>query len=599
MADVLFWRGARLWGGLCLLLLNLSTVHTAIAGDPAKQVYFGDLHVHTGWSLDAFAFGVTANPEDAYQFAKGVAIDHAAGYSIQLRRPLDFIAVTDHAEYLGVFATMADSSHPLSRTALAKDLYSQDSSRFERAINYMRNSVFNDLPMTEFLGDTLIKDMWARSVGYAEKHYEPGEFTTFIAYEWSATPDAANLHRNVIFKGGPGEVPSRPFSARDSQSPSKLWSYLDSARASHGDVLAIPHNANLSDGRMFPAFDSENTDAMATAAQRRRNEPVMEITQIKGTSETHPLLSPDDGWADFELLEELMGGQPRKGKTSGSYAREALKQGLLFTRAGVENPYQFGFVGASDSHNASSATEEDNYSGKIGLGDGTPEKRREGGSVNSTNLQYSASGLTGVWAERNTREAIFEALRRREIFATSGSRIILQFQALPQHTGASHIPMGGQVAPSALPIQFHARAFMDPDGARLQRLQLVKGWVQNGQLHESVTDIACSGLQNPDPKTGRCVQEEYSLDINSCEADSKAGSTSLEANWKDPYFDAKEAAFYYLRVLEQPSCRWSSWDALRSGWVPPAEVPTKIQERAWSSPIWYFPEAERKNSALR
>ena len=578
----------------CLALcLTFTLLLGGIASDGSangKSAYFGDLHIHTGLSLDAFAFGVVATPDDAIRFARGKPIEHVAGHRIQMQTPLDFVAITDHAEYLGVFAAMRDSSHPLSKTTLAQDLYSGDSGRVERGIARMKHSVFNNQPMSEFLTKEIIENMWTRSVTAAEHGNQPGEFTSFIAFEWSATPNAANLHRNVIFAGDREAVPPTPFSARDSQKPAALWDYLDQSRAKYGQVIAIPHNSNLSDGRMFPAYTNQGENS----AQRARNEPLVEITQIKGSSETHPLLSPNDEWADFELLEELMGGGDKKGKLSGSYTRDALKQGLLFLQEGSANPYQFGFVGSSDSHNASSPVEENNYSGKIGRGDGTPQTRREGGSINSSNLHYSAAGLTGVWAEENTRASIFAALKRRETFATTGTRIQLRLDALQE--GKDSIAMGGVFtsAGDKAPL-LRARASMDANSASLQRLQIVKGWLRDGELMESITDIACGSGATPEASSGRCPEEDATVDMKSCKPESGAGAPQLSAHWQDTDFRPEEEAFYYLRALEHPSCRWSSWDSIRMGWDLPLKAPATIQERAWSSPIWYRP-AIRKSS---
>lgn len=565
-----------------LTIALLMAVITALGHAEDKFAYFGDLHVHTGWSLDAFAFGVVATPDDAIRFAKGEAIDHVSGTRIQLRTPLDFIAITDHAEYLGVFAAMREKDHPLSKSTLAQDLNSGEPQRIERGIARMKQSVFKSQPMSEFITEDIIESMWARSVRASDQGNKPGELTSFLAFEWSATPNAANLHRNIIFAGGPEAVPPTPFSAHDSQEPTALWNYLDHARIQYGEVLAIPHNPNLSNGLMFPTLGELGEDP----AQRSRNEPLVEITQIKGSSETHPLLSPNDEWADFELLEELMGGGGVQGSPSGSYARDALKQGLLFSQDGSINPYKLGFVGSSDSHNASSPVEENNYSGKIGRGDGTPQTRREGGSINSSNLHYSAAGLTGVWAEENTREAIFAALTRRETFATSGTQIRLRFDALGNEN--DRFPMGSILTDSGDKApQFSARASMDTNSARLQRLQIVKGWLRDGKSMESVIDIACGSGDEPNAGNWRCPDADGAVDMKTCQTDPNAGASQLSVTWQDPDFRPDEQAFYYLRVLEHPSCRWSSWDSIRTGLNTPKGVPSTIQERAWSSPIWY------------
>ncbi len=584
---------------LILLVLMTWAVPSIVLADKrpeaiGKRVLFGDLHVHTGWSLDAFAFGVIATPDDAFRFARGEAIRHALGYEFSLRAPLDFIAVTDHAEYLGVFAAMADKTHALSNSDMARDLYSGEQDRVANALGRIRESVYRGAPMEQFLEPWIVEDMWRRSIQAAEDANQPDSFTTFIGFEWSATPGGANLHRNVIFAGGWREVPRRPFSAIDSDAPQALWDYLDGVRNQHGGVLAIPHNANLSDGRMFGSSPEGGAATSALALQRMRNEPLVEITQIKGTSETHPSLSPMDDWADFEIVEELMGSNPRKGMVAGSYIRDALKQGLRLRRASGVNPFEFGVVGASDSHNASSSVEEDNYHGKIGRGDGDAKLRRTASSIHSENLLYSAAGLTGVWADSNTRASIFDALQRRETFATSGSRIHLHFKSAASMEGLADSPtLMGSTLPStriASTLYFEASASQDPNSASLQRMQVVKGWLKNGDLREAVFDIACGSGKKPDSLTSRCPDQNAPVDLETCRVDHGVGSALLQAHWQDPEFDPQQAAFYYLRVLEHPVCRWSSWDALRNSWEPPAGAPVTIQERAWSSPIWYYPE---------
>ena len=570
--------------------------------ESSQQAFFGDLHVHTALSLDAFAFGVIATPDDAFNFGKGETIRHSGGEFIQLNSPMDFMAVTDHAEYLGVFATMADKSHPLSETDLANDLYSGDEPRINRAVNRMKESVYKKIPMDEFLEDPIIEDMWQRSINSAERHNQPGIFTTFIGFEWSATPDSANLHRNVIFQGDRTRVPPRPLSAIDDSRPETLWAYLDEVREKYGDVVAIPHNPNLSDGRMFPGYASDADHDHDHHHQRVRNEPLVEISQIKGTSETHPSLSPRDEWANFELIEELMGTNGVQGAIPGSYVRDGLKQGLLYREKEGVNPYQFGMAGGSDSHNASSPVEEDNYSGKIGRGDGTPEARRKGGSITSSNLLYSAAGLTGVWAEDNTRESIFRALKRKETFATSGTRIQVRFfaavddahlQAIDfDRPRASLTRMGENLdlPEESKAITLFVEARRDPKSAPIERVQIVKGWLRDGEVQEDVIDIMCSDGRAPSAGSSRCENSVAFVDLTDCSYDmGNVDAESIKVRWEDPNFRNDAHAFYYIRILEQPTCRWSSWDAIRNGWSFPQGVPATIQERAWSSPIWVNP----------
>ena len=592
-------------GKVVEIWVNDSRLHKHTAYPAKRNAYFGDLHVHTRLSVDAFAFGALGYPDDAYRYARGEPVKHISGRHIRIKTPLDFMAVTDHAEYLGVLNAMGDPTSPLFTLQLAKQLYSKEKSMLARAVETFKASIFGNRALPELVEEDTLRTLWSDTIAAAERHYKPGTFTTFIAFEWSATPDGANLHRNVIFQGGGGTVPTRPLSAFDSIKPEDLWEYMEQARRDGADVIAIPHNSNLSDGRMFPLYQSEGQPIDRDYAETRmRNEPLVELLQIKGTSETHPLLSATDEWASFELLEELMGGSGRNGAVRGSYVRDAFKTGLQIDNEIGINPYQFGLIGSSDSHNASIPVEEDNYTGKIGTGDATPETRRYGGSITSQNIKYSAAGLAGVWAEENTRESIFAALKRKETFATSGPRIRIRMFAgwsfndsirgqpdMIQAAYANGVAMGGNLPTSGngtnIP-RFLITAIRDPDSAPLQRLQVIKGWLADGETHERVFDVACSdGLE---PANNRCPDNGATVDPDDCSHSPDKGDAELANVWLDPEFDAAAPAFYYARVIENPTCRWSTWDAIRMGWELPAEVPATIRERAWTSPIWYHPD---------
>ena len=434
----------------------------------------------------------------------------------------------------------------------------------------------------------------------AQEFYEPGVFSTLVAYEWTSIPNSQNMHRNVIFRGT--DVPDLPFSAFDSDKAEDLWAWLDVVRTEGSDVLAIPHNSNVSDGMMFRKVDSYGDELDAEyAATRMRNEPLVEITQIKGTSETHPVLSQNDEWADFEILGELLGGS-RDGNIEGSYVREAYLNGLKMEQDSGFNPYKFGVIGASDSHNASTPVEENNYTGKIGNADGTPELRRGGSFISTRNVQYGASGLAGVWARENTREAIFDALKAKETFATSGPRIIIRFFAgeydrLPkvgfdtEGLYGKGVPMGSDLPKKLTSPRFFASAMSDPISAPLQRLQMIKGWYERGELKEEVIDIACSDGARPDIGSKRCPNNGATVDLLTCKISANVGASQLATVWTDPDFDVNQYAFYYIRAIENPTCRWSTWDALRNNWDLPDSVPPMIQERAWSSPIWNIPRS--------
>ena len=590
-----------------------------ITVNPDRNVYFGDLHVHTLHSYDAFTVArVRASPDDAYRFAKGESIKHTLGYDLRISGdPLDFYAVTDHAEFMGVPADMVKtttvfSNHPLVKYARGAEL---DENRLVmRAIGHA-NAL--NKPISPGLDpDPIITSSWLENIKAAERNYDPGRFTTFIAYEYTSAPNYANLHRNVIFASS--NVPEMPFGTSDSRNPEDLWDWMDDLRARGVESLAIPHNSNWSQGLMFrrTKYDGKAIDE-EYVAKRMRNEPLVEITQIKGTSETHPALSPSDEWADFELWTKSTPTRGEDGKifmaegsTNGAYAREALRTGLEFQQIMGENPYKFGFIGSTDGHNGASPFEEKQYFGKLGRLDGTPQLR---GSVPDasnkitsplTSPEWGASGLVGVWAEQNTRESIYAALRRKETFATSGPRIkprffagydftpeILSDQNAIHQAYQTGVHMGGEIQSDGEKVpKFFVWVTNDPQSGLLQRAQIVKGWMEGHESKESVYDVSCSDGSQPDPETFRCANVGATVDLADCSASSSEEATELKALWSDPHFDRSQSAFYYLRVLENPSCRWSTWDAVRAGIEPMSGAPKTIQERAWSSPIWYKPK---------
>ncbi|MDE2692487.1 MAG: DUF3604 domain-containing protein [Acidobacteriota bacterium] len=600
--------------------------------NPTRNAYFGDLHVHTRFSLDAFVFGTTADPNAAYEFAKGGAILHPAGFEMKLDRPLDFQAVADHGWYLGMLAAMTDPSSPAYGHPIAEGVRNARSAD-ERRGNFMAvGPYWNAEPGTEeHVNMEIVRDAWEEVQAAANRHNDPGTFTAFIGYEYTSAGEGGNnLHRNVIFRGA--AAPALPFTRIDSSNPEDLWAAMDGWRAQGIDSLAIPHNSNASGGRMFELeyFDGGAIDD-AYSELRSRNEPVVEITQVKGTSDTHPALSPNDEWAEFEIMPYRIGSVVLSLPREGSYVRDAYRRGLRIADGGVRNPYEFGLIGSSDSHVAGGSFEEDDYWSKTGILDATPQLR---GSVPGTGViatygdpseqsgsstrtsdgsgrtyrdtyyhTWGASGLAGVWAEENTREAIFQALRRKETFATSGPRIRVRFFSRARTTRADledpgflakayaeGVPMGGDLSISngAAPT-FAAWALRDPLAAPLDRLQIIKGWSENGNSEEIVYDIACSDGAAVDPATHRCPDNGASVDLATCAISADVGANELRAVWTDPDFDPAHRALYYVRVLENPTCRWSTWDALREGVEPRRDMPVTIQERAWSSPIWYSP----------
>ncbi len=547
----------------------------AQSADVSEHVYFGDLHLHTRYSNDASTFGTTRTPDDAYRYAKGEAIPHLGGIEIQLNTPLDFLAVTDHAENIG---------------------------RNQAGPNPDSN---------------LGREVWAEIVEAAVRHYAPGEFTTFAAYEWTVGTREGNLHRNVIFEGT-DNLPF-PFSGRDSRNPEDLWDYLDTQRANGIEAMAIPHNMNVSNGKMFALVDFAGAPMTADyAVQRLRNEPVVEITQAKGTSETHPVMSPNDEFADFELFPELLtanrpiGGTAATagvvrvdGRVPGSYAREAIINGVRMWAEQGFNPFQFGFVGGTDFHSGTSAVEENNMTSMSGDAvDATLDTRLVTNTWSRLPfVARSAAGLTAAWANANTRDQIYAALRRRETYATTGTRITVRFfagwnydEALLDDDDwvaqgyAGGVPMGGVLrgGQGGAPT-FVIRAAKDPVAANLDRVQVIKGWSAGGDTFERIYDVALSDGRRVGP-TGKAPPVGNSVDVMRATYTDDIGAASLQAVWRDPEFDPDVHAVYYVRVIEIPTPRWSTYDTAAAGLPPRGDVAPTLQERAYTSPIWYVPD---------
>ncbi|XOV90583.1 MAG: DUF3604 domain-containing protein [Pseudomonadota bacterium] len=619
--------------------IKLPLPATFINGDAetaaSRRAYFGDLHVHTTYSFDAFAFGTLATPDDAYRYARGEAIRHPGGLKLQLREPLDFYAVTDHAMFLGLANESADTKTAFSKyphVAYMHDLNAPRNlnagsrqNRSQAFATFLRDNLFGiaDGKIDGSMVNEIISSAWADIVAAAQRHNQPGKFTTFVAYEYSSSGiDRGNLHRNVIFRGA-DRLPVMPFSRFNNFNPEALWDWMDGLREQGIESLAIPHNSNGSNGQMFKLVDWAG-DPMddSYAAQRMRNEPLVEITQIKGTSETHPILSDNDEWAGFEIMPYRVATVIHS-EVKGSYAREALLSGLSFEDRGIRNPYKFGFIGSSDTHTGATPDSESDYVGKVGLLDadgsqrgslplpasqaepGAPNQETIGGNtyVTGANQTWSAAGLAGVWAEENTRDAIYDALRRKETFATSGTRIrvrlfggygfdeqMLRRKDAVQRAYVDGVSMGADLLGRGDTVPtFLAWATRDLNSAALQRLQIIKGWTIDGVPHERVYDIACSDGLSPDPSSHRCPDNGARVNISDCSVTRRVGDPELKAVWSDPEFDPSVRAFYYVRVLENPTCRWSTWDAVRAGISPRPNLVATIQERAWSSPIWYVP----------
>ena len=628
---------------LITLIPSPTLALTVAQGEPHKrQALFGETHVHTKLSFDAFIFGNRNGPDEAYRYAKGAAINHPLGFKMQLKAPLDFQAVTDHAVYLGMVPAMFDenssvAAHRVSRGLRGAKTAGERRSAFGTMLPYIGQLIEDDL-----LDMDIVRSAWAEIIDSAERHNEPNKFTTFVGYEYTSSQDRfENLHRNVIFAD---RAPDEPYSRLLSRNPENLWRWMDSLRSRGMDSLAIPHNSNGSDGFMFAdtTYDGNPIDR-AYSTMRMRNEPIVEMTQVKGTSETHPLLSPNDEWAGFEIMPYQIATWFAS-RPKGSYVRDAYLRGLKMQAEGKGNPYKLGMIGASDTHVGAGAFDENNYWSKIGEVDGrgvlrgsvrltwlqklgaqwlyiknaitqyrAPVNNRTGfppdnPAPNYLHMQWSswgASGLAGVWAEQNTRQSIFAAMRRKEVFATSGPRLKVRFfggygfspamldnPQMVQQAYARGVSMGGDLpmrtnnGASTAP-EFLLWVMRDATAAPLQRLQIVKGWLdKNGAMHEAVYDVACAGGVAVDATTQRCPDNNAKVDISDCSYQADTGADELKAYWRDPDVGNVKAAFYYVRALQNPTCRWSTWDAVRAGTPPNPALAATIQERVWSSPIW-------------
>jgi hypothetical protein len=670
----------RLKSSLLLLILSTFTVQ-ALTADPYSphanrsyptNVYWGDTHLHTYLSGDAYSLGARLTPEEAYRFAKGETVNSTGGEEVRLSRPLDFLLVADHAENLGVLPRLVAGDAALLAT--------EDGARFARMLNDLPalRDVIHAPTREEYnkgssalgyakgawngnyeLDENFKRKIWHEVVDAAEKHNDPGKFTTFAGYEYSANPPM--LHRNVLFAGSPEQTKQTiPFSRYDSPDAADLWSHLiDYKDRVGGDVISIPHNSNLSQGQMFSPLTYTEGKPITTAYAKIRAElePLVEVTQIKGDSETHPLISPDDEFADFESWTKPPSGKKKAAKTTGkkpgkttgkkpdkasykktaktgvnkkgaakaggakskgkkqstagpapvtdpqafiaqSHARSALKLGLAHkSKLGV-NPFKFGMIGSTDSHTGLATAEENNFWGKMGANEPGPYRAAALGI-------FGSSGYAAVWAVENTRAAIFAALKRREVYGSTGPRITLRFfggwdyaadDAESPNLAAigyrSGIPMGGDLAGAVKGKKptFLVRAVKDPDGANLDRVQIIKGWQDaNGKLHEKVHDVAWSGDRKVQDD-GKLKPVKSTVNLLEASYSNSVGEAELSVTWVDNDFQPAEAAFYYVRVIQIPTPRWTTYDAAFYGLkdLPPTLL-VETQERAYSSPIWYTP----------
>ncbi len=593
--------------------------------NPERNAYFGETHLHTSWSVDAWVMGNRlTGPADAYKYAKGETIKHPMGFDIKIDSPMDFMGVTDHSEYVGVTREANIPGSYVSKLPEAQPMIMKDPNSKEE-----QNRVFSYLlklnsgaPVKALMDPKIASSVWRENVKIADEANQPGKFTAFCSYEWTSMPGNRNLHRNIFFRGC-DKVPDYPFSSLESNKPTELWNWMDAQRKAGNELLAISHNANLSDGWMYPTEVDQNTGRPIDAAwaeARMRNERLVEIKQGKGQSETHPLLSPNDEFANFELFEVILGlpaDEGRIDRITGSYGRQALKDGIALQDVRGFNPYKFGMAGGSDSHNSAMAYRQDNFFGMHADADGTLQRRFAGvliGGTMDVRLE-TTGGLIGVWAEENTRASLWDAMYRKETFGVSGPRIKLRFfggwgyakdlasaRDWVKQAYAGGVPMGADLGPMPTGEKGTAPSFVlwavkDPTSAHLDRIQVVKGWTRHGQSFEKVYDVAWAGERKPDKWTGRVPPVRNTVDMDKATYSNDVGAAELKTVWTDPDFDASQHAFYYARAIEIPTPRWPLIQAVKARIPPPDVVPLTGQERAWSSPIWYAPTAEARNAA--
>jgi hypothetical protein len=575
--------------------------------NPLRNVYFGEQHMHTQASPDSFSVGNRGTWADAYNWALGKEITlTASGEKIRKSTPYDFVGITDHAEYFGIMPRLMDPKDPLYGSDLGKAVRdpNTDQTAPDSPINKFFGSILTSTPVPELNNPELIFSSWAQYVKAAKKFNKPGKFTTLVAFEWTSIPTGQNMHRNVFFRG---DGPPAPFSAFNSIYPKDLWTYQEINRGLGYENLAIPHNGNISNGWMYSRNQFLGGPMTERQAKRRaRNEPLTEMIQTKGQSETHPLLSPNDEFADFELFQNLLNvGQPSQIKNG--YIREALARGMVIEEDLRTNPFKYGFAGGSDSHSAYSPNEEWNFHGSHAKLDATAEARLNPTPNASGDVAgvVGSAGVTAVWAEENTRGSIFDAMARKETYATSGPLIRLRFfgswdydedldsqQDFVAKAYEDGVPMGGD-----LPLRGDAKsptfavwALKDPESGNLDRIQIIKAFVNKwGRPDEAIYDVALSDGRVVDSDTGKAPPVGNTVDIATATYTNDIGESQLGAVWSDPNFDPLQRAAYYVRVIEIPTPRWSTYDAARNNLEIPESLPPTIQERAWSSPIWYTP----------
>lgn len=585
--------------------------------------FFGDTHLHTSFSMDAGAFGARLGPRDAYRFARGEQVTSSTGQPVRLARPLDFLVVADHSDGFGFFPMILGGAPEVLADAQGREWYDmiQSGRGPEAAVDIIVN--FGKGTISEAIlpvpGTAAYRGAWQETIDAAEQANDPGRFTAFIGYEWTSNTGGNNLHRNVIFRDDASRArqiePYTTMKPLGSDDPRDLWKWMEAyEEKTGGQVLAIAHNGNLSNGRMFPTIESFTGKPIdrGYAEARAKWERLYEATQMKGDGETHPLLSPNDEFADYETWDKGnldLSEAKQDSMLEFEYARAALKNGLVHEQQLGTNPYKFGMIGSTDSHTGLATADEDNFFGKTSAHEPNPERLSHpfitspSGAV-IMGWEMVASGYAAVWASENTREALWDAMERKETYATTGPRMIVRFfggfdfepKDLETHSPASigyakGVPMGGDLpgGPKGKSPSFLVAALKDPIGANLDRIQVIKGWLAaDGSLHEKVYDVAWSGDRKPDA-AGKLPAVGDTVDVANATWTNTIGDRELMRIWQDPDFDPSRRAFYYARVIEIPTPRWTAQDVRYFGLDTPEGVPMTTQDRAYTSPIWYSP----------
>ena len=588
------------------------------------KVFWGDTHLHTGNSLDAGAFGARLTPDDAYKFAKGEQLTSSSGFKARLGQPLDFLVVADHSDNMGFFPKLNSGDPAMLADPTGQRWYDMiqegGQTATAAAVEIIQSLTGNSFPEALYLapGTPGYRDAWEQTMDAAEKHNEPGKFTAFIGYEWTSTDGGFNLHRVVIYRDDKSKAsmmePYTTLPPWGSPDPRELWKWLGKYEdRTGGEILAIAHNGNMSNGHMFPTNRPLYGGKVDRdyAEQRARWEPLYEITQIKGDGEAHPLLSPNDEFADYETwavgnldLSELKTDK----MLVGEYGRTALQLGLQLKKKTGVNPYQFGFIGATDSHTGLATAEENNFFGKHSGAEPNALRVKHPmakvGENEYPGWSMVASGYQGVWAKENTREALFDAMMRKETYATTGPRMLVRFfggwefteadtlNRLPANIGyAKGVPMGGDLnqRPQGKSPSFLVAALRDPQSGNLDRIQIVKGWLdKGGKRQEKIYNVVWSGERTLDAE-GKLPPVGNTVDVETATWTNSIGEPELIGVWTDPEFDPDVDAIYYARVMEIPTPRWTTYEAVRFGIDIPEDAPTATQERAYTSAIWYTP----------